>query len=692
MSLRDVPLRVDYRTGETNIVDEFYIPCMRVSRSYARAVGYFSSHSLVLAAKGLSALVQHGGAMRLVASPWLEPEDIDSIREGHEARNDVVKRALLRSFDSRLLTAPSSLEEQRLRCLAWLIAEKRLEIRIAVPEMRDRERSLYHEKIGIFTDFEGNSVAFNGSPNETAGGLVTNFESVDVFWSWDDPHGRVLRKLTQFEKLWENETPNLEIMGFPQAVEEAVLRFHRAGLPEFDPESDQSHRHSERFHVSSVLPHLPDQIVLRDYQEDAIKAWFEHGKRGMLVMATGSGKTITALTAAVRVIDKEKGCLVVVGAPYQHLVDQWADESRKFGFEPILAYQATKRWSGELSQQLLDYQLGLRLVVIVITTYDTLCSNVLRDMLARVTGPSLFIADEAHHTGAADTHSKLPKGISSRLGLSATPNRWFDDRGTQAIEEYFGDTVAEYGIGQAIADGRLTPYHYYPHLVTLTDDEHEQYLDLTRRIAVAYSHQENDEQIARLDMLLRERAHLLNTASNKLALLRSLIWQKADLSHTLFYCAPGQLDQVLALLGEDCGFLVHPFTAHEKPAERQRLLKAFAGGQLQALVAIRCLDEGVDVPATKTAYILASSSNPREFIQRRGRILRLAPNKTSAVIHDMLAIPDPHGTDPAAFQVERKLVSRELARFREFASTATNHFQAYEAILPVARRYHLLDF
>lgn len=691
MSLRDISLRVDYRTGEGDIVDEFYIPCLQESNTYWRAVGYFSSHSLVLAAKGVASLVHRGGSMRLVASPWLEPADIEAMKQGHVAREDVLEHALLRTFDQRLLNEPTKLEEHRLSCLAWLIATGKLEIMIATPVGPVDGNSLYHEKIGLFFDKDGNTVAFTGSPNETAGGLVSNFESIDVFWSWDDPHGRIVRKMNQFSRLWDNTTPQLEVRKFPKAIEDKILRFYRPDPPNGDPESHKP-QITVPEQIGKGLPSIPPDVILRDYQLDAIQGWLDQGRKGMFVMATGSGKTITALSAVTRLIQEGTRGLVVVGAPYQHLVDQWETEARRFGFQPVLAYQNTKKWSPILSDQIVEFNMGVRPVSMVISTYDTLCSSTFQSLVAQVKGPAVFVADEAHHVGASDTRTKLPHSIPWRLGLSATPNRWFDDEGTQALTEFFGKTVAEYGIAQAISDGRLTPYYYHPHLVSLTDEERDQYQELSRKIAVAYARRDDEVQAVRLDMLLRERAHLLNTAHNKLPLLKELVWQKHDLSHALFYCAPGQLDEVLALLGDQCGFLVHPFTAKEKPAERQRLLKAFASGQLQALVAIRCLDEGVDVPATRTAFVLASSSNPREFIQRRGRILRLSPNKHSAVIHDMLAIPElDTDDDSAVFQAERNLVSRELARFKEFASTAVNHFQAYDKIRPLAQKYHLLD-
>ena len=277
--------------------------------------------------------------------------------------------------------------------------------------------------------------------------------------------------------------------------------------------------------------------------------------------------------------------------------------------------------------------------------------------------------------------------------MSATPNRWFDELGTTALRNYFGDTVYEFPLAKAIKMGYLCPYYYHPHLVELTDEEFEEYERLTERISKLYHQTESGEISEALERLLINRATLLNRAENKLTKLAELLTDKTDsLHHTLFYCAPGRITPVLELL-TILGLRVAKFTAEESAAERQELLKMFASGHLQALVAMKCLDEGVDLPSTRTAYILASSSNPKEFIQRRGRILRQSAGKEHAEIHDLIAVPptDYRQYPTATFRTEQKIIGRELERFNEFAGMALNKFEARDKIWQLAKEYNLLS-
>ena len=306
------------------------------------------------------------------------------------------------------------------------------------------------------------------------------------------------------------------------------------------------------------------------------------------------------------------------------------------------------------------------------------------------------LSDEVHHLGAEQGRRGLPPHFEYRMGLSATPDRWFDYEGTQALRDYFGGTVFEFTLSDAIAQGFLSEYYYHPHLVELTGIELEQYEELTRRIVRVFNSSTDSDSTALIEALLRKRADILNKAHNKLGKLAELLEDEQDLHHALFYCAPGQIDEVLSLLGNQLGLRVHRFTAQESTNERRRLLTDFAQGRLQALVAIRCLDEGVDVPSTQVAYILASTGNPREFIQRRGRILRKSPDKEQAIIHDLITVSslgnDPSGPDWDTFNLERSILKRELARFREFADTALNQFQATQVIWELAKTYNVLDY
>jgi superfamily II DNA or RNA helicase len=305
----------------------------------------------------------------------------------------------------------------------------------------------------------------------------------------------------------------------------------------------------------------------------------------------------------------------------------------------------------------------------------------------------LIIADEAHHLGSETQKVFLPEKALFRLALSATPNRWFDDEGSNVLREYFGEIVYSLPLAEAIQNGFLTPYYYYPILVELTDDEMVEYSELSAKIGSLMAQDKNSTVQEMLERLFIKRANILNTASNKIVEISKLISKQKGMKHTLFYCAPGQIDEVVQLLGWEKRLRVHRFTAEEDIPTRQRLLKEFADEKLQALIAMRCLDEGVDVPSTRTAYILASSSNPREFIQRRGRILRKSAGKDAAIIYDLIAIPPAKSfSNDVSFNAEKSLLKRELRRFAEFADSSLNSASAYEVIWQIAKEFGVLGF
>ena len=700
MSLQELDLQCEYRSDQTNTVTDFYIPCLSVSSEYWRAVGYFTSQGLALAAKGLTPFIQNEGTMRLVASPVLTEDDVSAIQHGYSARDEVIETAIIRELDGDF----TEIVKHRLTCLAWLIAKNRLEIKIATPsELNLRNRgAIYHEKIGVFVDGEGNTVAFTGSQNETLGGLVTNFESIDVYCAWDDPHQRVQRKLDNFQRLWNNLTPKLSVLDFPVAAKQKLLAYKSTCPPYLAPDSctdDLFTNESDTTysHPGNVID-LPIDLQLRDYQRDAIGAWFENDCRGFLEMATGSGKTITALSALVRLAKERNRLFILIACPFKHLVEQWAKEASRFGFEPILAYQSQRNWVDQLNEALINFNFENLKFVCTISTHDTFISDAMQRILTRLQDDAVLVADEVHHLGATKSRENLPNLFDHRLGLSATPNRWFDPEGTAALRAYFGETIYEFPLDRAIETGCLCPYSYHPYLVELTEEELDQYEELTAKIAKLYARKNGDEKREKLlEAFLRQRADLLNRAENKLPMLKQLVVDQSEsepLHHSLFYCAPEQIDEVIPMLGREVGLRVHRFTAEESTEERLSLLKRFASRDLHGLVAMKCLDEGVDVPGTQSAYILASSSNPREFIQRRGRILRNAPGKAEAKIYDLISVPtlDTEAIKSSPlFETEREILRRELKRFHEFSRTAKNQHRAISEVWQLARAYNLMS-
>lgn len=448
-------------------------------------------------------------------------------------------------------------------------------------------------------------------------------------------------------------------------------------------------------------PRIPRSLQLRSYQRQAIANWFANRGRGTLKMATGSGKTITALAIACELYQRIGLQAAIVVCPYRHLVTQWATEAEKFGLQPILAFESIRQWQSQLSTALYNVCAGTQPFVTVIATNSTLISEGFQSQIKYFPEKTLIIGDEAHNLGAPRLEQSLPRQIGLRLGLSATPERYFDEQGTEFILDYFGAVLQpELTLADAIAQGALVRYLYYPILVDLTATEAQAYAKLTVRIGWAIASQENgiDSDIT---PLLMQRARLVGAAANKIEALRQLMLNRRDTSHTLFYCGDGtvegavsqasdrQIAAVVKMLGVELGYRVNTYTANTPLVEREKLRRQFETGELQGLVAIRCLDEGVDIPAIQTAVILASSSNPRQFVQRRGRILRPHPGKERATLFDAIVLPPELDRD--TWEVERNLLRKELRRFIEFADLADNAGEARIKLLNLQKKYGLLD-
>ncbi|TAE97396.1 MAG: helicase [Oscillatoriales cyanobacterium] len=432
-------------------------------------------------------------------------------------------------------------------------------------------------------------------------------------------------------------------------------------------------------HSQSGFPRMPPSLQLRQYQQQAV----DNCKINLQVL--------------------------LVICPYCHLVNQWARESEKFGLKPILAFDSARSWQNKLAAGLYEVRASSRasltgkgLFLTIITTNATLMLDSLRSQIRYFPEKTLIIGDEVHNLGAPRLGESLPRNIGLCLALSATPERHFDEQGTEAILDYFGPVLQpELTLADAIRQKALVHYLYYPILVELTASETRKYSYLTKKIGWALWGEEKVEQNDALTTLLMQRARLIGAAANKLTALRELMMHRLDTAHTLFYCGDGamesgarrsnnrQLTETAKLLGSELGYRVNTYTAATPVAERERLRQQFESGELQGLVAIRCLDEGVDIPAIRHAVILASSSNPRQFVQRRGRILRPHPGKERATLFDMIVLPPDLGRE--TLEVERNLLRKELKRFLEFADLADNAGEARVKLLQIQRRYGLLD-
>jgi len=697
-----------YRTGSSTPIRDLYSSALSVATEYRRAAGYFSSSALALVAGDLEDFSARGGKMQLVASPRLSEEDAEQLRRGYGAR-EVIERSIIRDLSSETDEAVL----QGLGYLARLIATHCLDVKLAFVE-HSGSLGMYHEKLGYFRDPDGATVAFSGSANETASGLFINYESIEVFRSWVEPL-RVDSLVADFHSLWSDQTPALRVVTFPDVAVE-ILEKIRTDYGEVPYRMSGVDYHFPPPVIPSAAPDnqphmtLPQSLELRPYQREARRSWLETSGRGILEMATGTGKTITALSCAAQVAKVERdlgsSLVTVIIAPFIHLVDQWAEDVRLFGVEPMLAYESRRQWSSLLEGVISSVNLGSTVSPVVITTNATFSTDDFQSQLSRVQVPLLLIGDEVHNLGSRRLLDRLPEAARYRLGLSATPDRWYDDAGTAALIQYFGPTVYEMSLREAMDAGALCRYEYHPRIVELEDDEMLIYSNLTAQIGALLAQGEtvSEDPDGPLGMLLRRRSAVLGHARGKLPALRADVLSMKDQRRQLVYCAegrrpevdgtlsdePSQMAAVTDMIGNELGLRIETYVSDTPRQVRARLLKRFdAPNDLQFLAAMRCLDEGVDIPDARVGYLLASSSNPRQFIQRRGRLLRKAPGKDRAVIFDYLAVPPASYSNHSVNAVERGLMSRELTRAAEFADTSSNFTDALRVLAPLKARYNL---
>ncbi|KNY27730.1 MULTISPECIES: DEAD/DEAH box helicase family protein [Clostridia] len=718
MSLQDIEIKSEYRSLLDNVAKDFYIPLLQQAVSYKRAVGFFSSSALVEISKGISALVKNGGKILLVASPYLSAEDVEAIRKGYELRDNIIKKALVRE----LKEAKDVYEKDRLNLLANLISDGILDIKIAFTE-DENKMGMYHEKMGIISDDFGNKVAFSGSMNESAAAMTLNYETIDVFCSWKGEQDRVAAKENAFASIWNDCEPNIRIIDFPNLKQEIIDRYKKA-TPNYDIDK---HEFGERIYVLEEAtkyrlgPDIPRNVQLHDYQIKAIDEWEKRDYRGIFDMATGTGKTFTGLGAIARLSERVSDKLaVIIVCPYQHLVEQWVEDIVKFNMNPIIGYSASsqKDWKRRLEDAIRDQKLKVRNkeFFCFICTNATFSSDFVQTQINKIRGNALLVVDEAHNFGAEYLSKLLSEKFTYRLALSATLERHNDEEGTAKLFSYFGEKCIEYSLDRAIEEKKLTRYKYYPIIVTLNDDELRRYSELTYEIGKCLIKGKNGKvKLSEKGKILAlARARLVAGAEDKITKLEEYIRPYLHDRHILVYCGATkllrenqdfttvddedlrQIDVVTDLLGNKLNMKVSQFTSKEDVEEREILKREFADGDtLQALIAIKCLDEGVNIPKIKVAFILASTTNPKEYIQRRGRVLRLAEGKEYAEIYDFIALPRPLDDVPSLtveqMKKELSLVKNELCRAEEFARIAMNMVEAESVLDEIKEAYSIND-
>ena len=642
MSLKDIDhlIEPNYFSANSDLVEDFYNLVLKESAKYDRLAGYFSSGSLSVAAKGMTNLIENNGHIRLLCGVQLSKEDWNSISNPEQ-----FKHLINKNFLDEYENLEDELTWNYTKVLGWMIANEILEVKIGLNYKNGKyiPDKIYHPKLGIFYDSDDNCIIFVGSVNESARGWADNSENLSTYKSWqNDVH--IPSNISAFEDFWNGTNDNLRVYDVPDESLDFLIKHSPKDKVELE-ETIVKIKQLEKPDYKKKEVKTPYA-----YQLDAIDRWFSNGKSGILAMATGTGKTFTSLNCLKKIL-KEEDVLTVIACPYTHLVEQWKEEVVNMDLGKTHEfYGVNSKWGSDFDilNRKLNNNVKFEKPQIILTTQQTFHNP---DFISKINNLKeknfnrnlLLIVDEVHHVGSAGYSEGLLDEYDYRLGLSATPRRYMDYEGTQRIMNYFGRDIFEFTIRDALhrrhgpkMEPFLTQYCYYPIKVKLTEEEAKN----------------------------RSKA---NNAEDKYRILGEILDNmEKPIDHLIIFCSPKQRERVLKILNEKKINPKAEFTYNEDLKLRKQLLTDFDKGECKALVAMRCLNEGVDVPSTDKVIIMSSSSNPAEYIQRRGRVLRRSPGKKRAYIYDLVVVSDNNDSKLNSF------FDSELDRLIEFVTDSDN--------------------
>ncbi|MCL3779508.1 DEAD/DEAH box helicase [Prolixibacteraceae bacterium JC049] len=716
------PLSKEYSSGTTHEPIGFYLDALSNSKKFDLLLGYFSSSAISVLALGFTKFLANGGHMRMAINQFLRKEDKEAITNGlaQEPEEFYGKELSLTEVKNNL----SETGKHFFNCIAWLIAQERIEIKIIKPK---GSPGIAHYKSGIFSD-NHNKILFKGSCNFTANALFNNLEEIGVKCSWDDSdYYAIEENQKKFDDIFSEKAQYIEYLDASEIEEVIVNQFGNKNFENLIADELLIIQKKQKYLDSNPIaknkladlekelkniemqPKFPYDSGPRDYQAEAYKNWSLNNNQGVFAMATGTGKTITSLNCLLQEYQKTKLYQAVILVPTNDLQKQWIGEVQKFNIkQSVIVVGVDPNWKRSLSKLTTSLEFGAQKSFVIIATYSSFARNSLQNFLKYLPQETLLIADEAHNIASPKMKELLPSiSFQKRIGLSATPKRIYDDEGTQAMNKFFNDVppyTYEYTMEEAIAKGILCQYEYFPHIIELTFDEMAEYKEMTLKLLKFFDPETNSfKDSDAVNFLKIKRKRIIHKAENKLPVFRQIVRdefkERGNLKYTFVYVPEGydnnQEDQKIisqynqAIMSVDSTVRVAAFTGETE--NREEILSEFEKGNIHTLSAMKCLDEGVDVPRTELAIFCSSSANPRQFIQRRGRILRQHNKKMHAVIHDLIVIPrlDFNAEKPETYNMERSQVLNELKRVADFSFMAINQFKAIERIQPICDFYEL---
>jgi len=719
--LSDIDFDLVYTTGENEPV-EFFFQALCNSSRFDLGLGFFHSSGFQALAFGFAKFIHLNGTMRIIINDQLEEEDKDAIEKGYlDKVDDLIEKRIIRNFDSLFKTL-SKKDEHFFNCLSWLIAANRLDIRAVVPAKGNK--GIAHQKYGVFYDDQKNRLSFSGSANFSYKAFKLNVETINCQMSWSDDKSQI--KLADyytklFNEQWDGESNSVHTIPLKQVMSRIRKNANKISFTEIMEEEKRLIREDNNYlnyklnkNVSDIRepnyieysveePKFPFSKGPRQYQIDAYENWVKNNYQGIFAMATGTGKTITSLYCVLEEFKKEKIYNILILVPTRALVSQWIREVKKFNYQNLYSTQ-DRDWFNLLSNYFLNRQLSEKNNIVFISTYKSF-NGVKFQRLLKKDGWNDFIliADEAHNMGASQTIKNLPLIISKRIGLSATPERIYDDFGSQKIYEYFNSFppcyTYSYSMYKAIHNepASLVKYYYYPYFTYLSEIELVEYKRITEKLIFNFDSKSGEFNEAGKRLLIK-RKRIINKAEGKINVLKQIFKEvhtkEKDLKFTFVYVPEGKEDdysdtdsyfcdeddiRLITKYGEvirNYGYSTHQILS--QTTNREQILKQFAENKINVLLAMKILDEGVDVPATKNAIFCANTGNPRQYIQRRGRVLRKAEGKYYANIYDIIVAPKENYINTLQKELkemEIKIFQNELRRVANFIYAAENKHQ-----------------
>lgn len=677
----ELKFKEHYDSQKDNLLKDFYIPALANSKKYRRVVGYFNSKSLASVAVGLKDFIINNGKMDLLCGVDLNPNDVNIVKFASEHPEEILTSSFLKDLDS----IEDEIVKNHVEVLGWMIANKLLRIRVAIKVDNEgnpvmKHGGILHYKIGLMNDYKGNLISFSGSINETSAAWEKNLEEFHLFRDWEMGELVHLKENQDtFNDLWNSKWDSYKILDIPQAVEQKLIDDAPKNFEDlvFNYDSLSKNKTSKN-----------KKIELYDYQKEARDKWFNNDKKGIFVMATGTGKTFTALGCLDKLLKTENKLVSIITAPTKHLLPQWQKSIENYGikYDDLIFATGDTNWRHDLEDSLLNLRLNYINNLIVLVTHDTLANNDFITYLQDNKRCNFFlIGDEMHGLGSSYRRNGLKNNLYDfRLGLSATPTRYSDEE-SEFLFDFFGEELYKLSLREAIYEyynpqtglSYLTPYNYWPYFLNLTEEELLKY----KKITLALFKCRDDDLTHNKENLLFKRAELIKDANNKFKVFRKILDEMNDYSGLIIYCSPNQIDDVLKILSE-YGIVAHKFTMNEKTrpmkefgglSERDMILKDFSKGNYQVLVAMHCLDEGVDVPSASKAIFMCSSNSSREFIQRIGRVIRRSPGKAYADIYDLIVRPSENLLDESLEKYERSIFDKEKIRYKKIGYIAENY-------------------